>query len=306
MKKLPILLLAVLLTLCSCSKSYQELVNEKVEQYKKEGKIILNKSDDPTGKEHYIVFADAKQQTIGVDTLGEEALVIKLADVKEQEIGLSDAQGSDTFSIYSTKSEPKATSIHVVDSTTFKDIGYNNEEEMTVECYKDKYILMTSNKDDYVRNKIFFFKQPSVIFNSFDNKIEKADNGDLNITIKSSEMFGMTMLDQEYVQAIFHVTLNSDGFIKKQDDNVNFGGIMIPTSAYGNKEQMEPYLNRIENDRESNYDRALEKENEFLEEWLVSHPEYRNLTFCEQITICHQETGFNFDINGKACRDAGQ
>ncbi|MFW5553071.1 MAG: hypothetical protein ACOCNA_05620, partial [Prevotella pectinovora] len=177
MKKLPILLLAALLTLCSCSKSYQELVNEKVEQYKKEGKIILNKSDDPTGKEHYIVFADAKQQTIGVDTLGEEALVIKLADVKEQDIGLSDAQGSDTFSIYSTKSEPKATSIHVVDSTTFKDIGYNNEEEMTVECYKDKYILMTSNKDDYVRNKIFFFKQPSVIFNSFDNKIEKADNG---------------------------------------------------------------------------------------------------------------------------------
>ena len=40
MKKLPILLLAALLTLCSCSKSYQELVNEKVEQYKKEGKII--------------------------------------------------------------------------------------------------------------------------------------------------------------------------------------------------------------------------------------------------------------------------
>lgn len=116
----------------------------------------------------------------------------------------------------------------------------------------------------------------------------------------------MTMLDQEYVQAIFHVTLNSDGFIKKQDDNVNFGGIMIPTSAYGNEEQMEPYLNRIENDRESNFDRALEKENEFLEEWLVSHPEYRNLTFCEQITICHQETGFNFDINGKACREAGQ
>lgn len=97
MKKLPILLLAALLTLYSCSKSYQELVNEKVEQYKKEGKIILNKSDDPTGKEHYIVFADAKQQSIGVDTLGEEALVIKLADVKEQEIGLSDAQGSDTF-----------------------------------------------------------------------------------------------------------------------------------------------------------------------------------------------------------------
>ena len=83
MKKLPILLLAAVLALCSCSKSYQELVNEKVEQYKKDGKIILNKSDDPTGKEHYIVFADVEQQTIGVDTLGEEAQVIKLDGLVE-------------------------------------------------------------------------------------------------------------------------------------------------------------------------------------------------------------------------------
>lgn len=307
MKKLPILLLAVVLALCSCSKSYQELVNEKVEQYKKDGKIILNKSDDPTGKEHYIVFADAKQQTIGVDTLGERSQIIKLTDIKEQEIDLSDAQGCDTFTIYNTKLEQKTTNVRVVDSITFKSIyDSKTEEKMAVECYKDKYILMTSKDNDYVRYKILFFKQPSVIFHLFGDDIEKNDNGDLNITIKTSEMFGMTMLDQESVQAIFHVTLNSDGFIKKQDENVNFGGIMIPTSAYGNTEEMAPYLNRIENDRESNFDRALEKENEFLEEWLVSHPEYRNLTFCEQITLCHQETGFNFDINGKACREAGE
>ncbi len=296
-----------MLALCSCSKSYQELVNEKVEQYKKDGKIILNKSDDPTGKEHYIVFADAKQQTIGVDTLGERSQIIKLTDIKEQEIDLSDAQGCDTFTIYNTKLEQETTNVRVVDSITFKSIyDSKTEEKMAVECYKDKYILMTSKDNDYVRYKILFFKQPSVIFHLFGDDIEKNDNGDLNITIKTSEMFGMTMLDQESVQAIFHVTLNSDGFIKKQDENVNFGGIMIPTSAYGNTEEMAPYLNRIENDRESNFDRALEKENEFLEEWLVSHPEYRNLTFCEQITLCHQETGFNFDINGKACREAGE
>ena len=307
MKKLPILLLAAVLALCSCSKSYQELVNEQVEQYKKDGKIILNKSDDPTGKEHYIVFADAKQQTIGVDTLGEEGLVIKLADVKEQEIGLSDAQGSDTFTIYNTKLEQKTTNVRVVDSITFKSIyDSKTEEKMTVECYKDKYILMTSKDNDYVRYKILFFKQPSVIFHLFGDDIEKTDDGDLNITIKSSEMFGMTKLDQEYVETIFHVTLNSDGFIKKQDDCVNLGGIMIPTSAYGNAEDMEQYLNRIENDRELNYNRALEKENSFLEEWLVSHPECRGMSFCEQITRCHQDTGFNFDINGQACRDAGE
>ena len=293
-----------MLALCSCSKSYQELVNEKVEQYKKDGKIILNKSDDPTGKEHYIVFADAKQQTIGVDTLGERSQIIKLTDIKEQEIDLSDAQGCDTFTIYNTKLEQETTNVRVVDSITFKSIyDSKTEEKMAVECYKDKYILMTSKDNDYVRYKILFFKQPSVIFHLFGDDIEKNDNGDLNITIKTSEIFGMTMLDQESVQAIFHVTLNSDGFIKKQDENVNFGGIMIPTSAYGNTEEMAPYLNRIENDRESNFDRAVEKENSFLDEWLAYHPECIGMSVCEQIRRCHKDTGFNFDINGKACRD---
>lgn len=306
MKKLPILLLAAVLALCSCSKSYQELVNEKVEQYKKDGKIILNKSDDPTGKEHYIVFADVEQQTIGVDTLGEEAQIIKLKDIKEQEIDLSNTRGSDTFSIYSNISEPKASNIRVVDSTTFKEKVFDSENIMKAECYKDKYILMTDGDTEYVRHKILFFKQPSMIFNFYNNAIEKTDNGDLNITIKSFEIFGATKLDQESVESIFHVTLNSDGFIKKQDDCVNLGGIMIPTSAYGNAEDMEQYLNRIENDRELNYNRALEKENSFLEEWLVSHPECRGMSFCEQITRCHQDTGFNFDINGQACRDAGE
>ena len=65
MKRLPFLLLAAVLAICSCKNS-QELINEKAEQYKKEGKIILNKSDYPTGKEHYIVFADVNEQTIGI------------------------------------------------------------------------------------------------------------------------------------------------------------------------------------------------------------------------------------------------
>lgn len=171
---------------------------------------------------------------------------------------------------------------------------------------KDKYILMTSREDNYVRNKIIFFKQPSVVFHLFDGAIEKTDGGDLNITIKSSEMFGMTMLDQDLVQAIFHVTLNPDGFIKKQDDSVNFGGIMIPTRAYGNPEEMQAYLNRIENDREANFQRNIEKEETFLKEWLLKHPECAGMSVCEQMRRCHQDTGFDFDINGKACRDLGE
>lgn len=296
-----------ILALGSFSKSNQELVNEKVEQYKKEGKIILNKSDDPTGKEHYIVFADIKQQTIGVDTLGEKVQIIKLAEAKQKDFCLAYAQGTEPFSIYSMNTETKAANVRVVDSVTFKSIyDANTEEIMKVECYKDKYILMTCREDNYVRNKILFFKQPSVVFHLCDGAIEKTDGGDLNITITSSEMFGMTMLDQEFVQAIFHVTLNPDGLIKKQDDSVNFGGIMIPTRAYGNPEEMQEYLNRIENDREANFDRDLKKEEAFLKEWLLKHPECAGMSVCKQMERCHQDTGFDFDINGKACRDLGE
>lgn len=295
-----------ILALGSFSKSNQELVNEKVEQYKKEGKIILNKSDDPTGKEHYIVFADIKQQTIGVDTLGEKVQIIKLAEAKQKDFCLAYAQGTEPFTIYSMNTETKAANVRVVDSVTFKSIyDANTEEIMKVEYYKDKYILMTCREDNYVRNKILFFKQPSVVFHLCDGAIEKTDGGDLNITITSSEMFGMTMLDQEFVQAIFHVTLNPDGLIKKQDDSVNFGGIMIPTRAYGNPEEMQEYLNRIENDREANFDRDLEKEEAFLKEWLLKHPECAGMSVCKQMERCHQDTGFDFDINGKAC-DMGE
>ena len=66
-----------LLTVCSCTGNYQ-MVKDRVEQYKKEGKIILNHSNDETGKEHYIVYADAKSQVIGVDTLGENVKEIHL------------------------------------------------------------------------------------------------------------------------------------------------------------------------------------------------------------------------------------
>lgn len=77
MKKL-LFVLIVLLTFCSCAKNYPQLVKDKAEQYKKEGKIILNQSNDSTGKEHYIVYADVQNQVIGVDTLGDSVRVMHL------------------------------------------------------------------------------------------------------------------------------------------------------------------------------------------------------------------------------------
>lgn len=189
--------------------------------------------------------------------------------------------------------------MHIVDSVTFNEQGM----DFAVECYKDKYILLTHSDEVYKRTKVLFFNQPAKIIDMLDNEYEKTKDGDLNITIKSLELFGLVAIEQEDVESIFHVTLNSNGLIKKQDDNVNFGGIMIPTDYYGDAERMQPYLNRIENDREANSDRAADSEEEFLEKWLAKHPEYANLDFCDQIKICHQETGFDFPINGKACRE---
>lgn len=59
----------VLIAFCSCAKDYPQLVRDRVEQYQQEGKIILSQSNDSTGKEHYIVYADVKAQIIGIDTL---------------------------------------------------------------------------------------------------------------------------------------------------------------------------------------------------------------------------------------------
>lgn len=64
MKKI-IYIFIILFAFCSCAKDYPQQVKDRVEQYQKEGKKVLSHSDDPTGKEHYIVFADVKAQIIG-------------------------------------------------------------------------------------------------------------------------------------------------------------------------------------------------------------------------------------------------
>ena len=98
-KKLLFLLIAAALVLCSCGKNYPKLVKQQVEKYMKEGKIILSQSNDSTGKEHYIVFADMKAQTIGVDTLGEKVQTINLSKILEKQIDVINVQSMDTFSI---------------------------------------------------------------------------------------------------------------------------------------------------------------------------------------------------------------
>lgn len=47
MKKMFLAFLALLMV-CSCAENYPEMVKDRVEQYKKEGKVILSQSNDET------------------------------------------------------------------------------------------------------------------------------------------------------------------------------------------------------------------------------------------------------------------
>lgn len=64
----------------SCMKNYPEMVYEKALQYQQEGKYILGKSDDPSGKEHYIVYIDNKN--IVVDDLVDSLRHYPLGNLK--------------------------------------------------------------------------------------------------------------------------------------------------------------------------------------------------------------------------------
>lgn len=248
MKKLPILLLAALLTLCSCNKSYQELVNEKVEQYKKEGKIILNKSDDPTGKEHYIVFADAKQQTIGVDTLGEEALVIKLDGLVEKQIDIPGIQCPDKFHVISNDPNLTLEANFKID----KDGSFSSYEDRKATVYKDKYIVLESDDLGFSKKwSILWFKSPENIY-TYQGKEDKdvvlnKENGDIKMTIKSAEAFNIIGYGKEWIETTYNVTFNYNGKIKQQDDYVDYEGTSVPIGAFGDITNLQPYIERIEN-----------------------------------------------------------
>lgn len=242
MKKLPILLLAAVLALCSCSKSYQELVNEKVEQYKKDGKIILNKSDDPTGKEHYIVFADAKQQTIGVDTLGEEAQIINIQKLKKRHLMVPDCQDYEPFTTISPYTYGY-TKLRITKNGEFED--NDGGGLWNIKCYKNKYLIISRNNENYKSWSLLFFQIPSKIFSiGGDVNIPDSSDGKLRITLTSYEAF-FGIIYKSWVSSTYHFTFDNNGNIIAQDDYVNYEGINIPITAFGDPEKLKPYIERI-------------------------------------------------------------
>ena len=91
----------------SCMKNYPEMVYEKALQYQQEGKYILGKSDDPSGKEHYIVYIDNKN--IVVDDLVDSLRHYPLGNLKSFDFGLynGDAAGNDSIDFGENESSLK-------------------------------------------------------------------------------------------------------------------------------------------------------------------------------------------------------
>lgn len=156
-----LLLGLVLLTFCSCAKNYPKMVEDKVEQYKKEGKFILSQSNDSTGKEHYIVYADVKQQIIGVDDLEDAVKEIHLGKLKEKFLTLKVIEGKGLTALF--QGDSTWTSDWYLDSKgLFVMKGIENEHPVDM-FFKDKFLTFT-------QNRILFFDKPDAI-----NGIELSD-----------------------------------------------------------------------------------------------------------------------------------
>jgi len=254
MKKL-LFVLTVLLTFCSCAKNYPQLVKDKAEQYKKEGKIILNQSNDSTGKEHYIVYADVKAQVIGVDTLGEKVKEIKLGKKKYKQLDLCVEEGIGLVAKFCEGTlQPKEYKVQA--NGQFLADG----QPTSVKMYKDKYILVKWVDIDFINDVIFIDGEEDAYYQLF-GTFATDDSGNLNVLVTTSLTFVLPDSWNEFVtdpydhpdlyidsdggNLVCKTTVSPDGKILKQSDVAACDQIQIPTEAFSSWDMLIPYIYKI-------------------------------------------------------------
>lgn len=264
MKKKTFILIAAVLALSSCgngskvnkddvdqdstttstTNDYAQLVKQRIAEYTKAGKVIINSSDDPTGKEHFIVFADAQAQVIQIDTLGKLVQVINIQKLKETTLMLPMCQDYEPFTIFASNDYIEKKKLRITKSGKFKDRAGHLWD---IKCYKDKYLTITRNDHGTKLWNLLFFKKPQIIYSGWgDVKSLNSTDGNLRLTLTSTEeFFGNQYKDM--VNCIYHVTFDNAGNIMTQDDYVNYGGINIPITAFGDADALQPYIERIAN-----------------------------------------------------------
>lgn len=240
-----LLVLVVLCAFCSCTKNYPKLVQERVEQYKNEGKTILSQSNDDTGKLHYVVFGDPKANAIGIDTIGEEVKYIKLGKKKGIRITPYVYEDGKGLRFFQNDGEHS----YSFSGKFCSESGI----PMKMLTYKNKYILLEREGDMPV---LLFFDKPNIYY-----PIEgtpKVKNGDIEISFNKyvkfvfypekeymeNVMFGGTdrFLLDKYTNYSYQITLSPDGNIIKKAGMGYLGSVEIPDEALCSLATLLPYI----------------------------------------------------------------
>lgn len=243
----------VLLAFCSCGKDYPQMVRDKVEHYKSEGKVILNCSDDATGREHYIVYGDVESQTICVDTLGEQVEVFSLGrktvktltpSVKEED-GLSVDFEEQKYGDAAEQRDYRLSK----DGKILRD---GQPVEMSV--YKDKNIMLGEWPD------VIFLGKNDAYYN-LGGTCKIGEDGNLKVTINvllgsilpeawvdyisNSEVCPELYVDRYHDDFSYKVELSPQGKIVKKADVANCAGVLIPVEAFEDWSALRRYIQRI-------------------------------------------------------------
>lgn len=252
MKKL-LFIFTVILAFCSCAKDYPRLVKEKVEQYKKEGKTILNQSNDSTGKEHYIVFADVQNQIIGVDTLGDGVREIHLGKKKkfEPEMKVKKSEGMRVAflelcledSIFLTKDGQL--------------LWYGQKFKIS-DVYKDKYLVC---KKENMKNILFLDQEEAyhVVCMYDEGKINTDGSIDLevgtgiytlinedeNYEWPASDSSDPYFIDRNHTDVSVKVKILPNGKIIPSEDYADWCGVHVPFKDFATWETLESYVLKV-------------------------------------------------------------
>lgn len=245
-----------LLALCSCGKNYPQMVRDRVEQYRNEGKVILNSSDDETGREHYIVYGDAESQTICVDTLGEQALVFNLGrkTVKRLTPSVKEEDGlSVDFVAQEYDGVPEQRDYRLSkDGKILRD-----GQPVKVSVYKDENIMLGEWPD------VIFLGKNDAYYN-LGGTCKTDEDGNLKVTVtaflagilpeawadcvSNPEECPELYVDRDHNDFSCKVVVNPQGEIVKKADVANCGGVLIPVEAFEDWSALRRYIQRIVSD----------------------------------------------------------
>ena len=213
----------------------------------------MSQSNDSTGKEHYIVYADVKAQIIGVDTLENAVKKIPLGKKIERVLSLKAIEGKGLVASFTEDSTFQTNwCITLKGKIGIKD----RDEEYSIDLvYKNKFLIFNGvyllffdnskfvytvygESDSLARywrkDECFHVCAFGVIWsNDFPEKWEDYFSRD--------EYY----IDRDHCGVELKVKLSKDGNIIWQDKVADWCGIKVPVAAFSTWNKLEPYVREL-------------------------------------------------------------